>query len=378
MNLSACFTALSSVILFTAPMAFMPSNLIAQTSLPNGSLPGSTEIELPPVLLQMMRNTSVFDELELSAEQRQQVREALEPIDGRWWVCRNLPDVERIATVKQLTEEAKETLRGQLPEKSFQRLEQLERQALGTRMFLSPEVADAFGLSSATVQRMKKIAAETNAKSTELSKRQLDGEPAKAIQQELQQVTANERKSIVSLLTPSQKTRIQELTGKPFAFDKIRRQLPQAIELVAKDDQWLQGAPTSLKQLRGKVVVLHFYAFQCINCQRNLPHYEAWYRDFADQGLEVIGIQTPETSAERDASQVASAAKKSDIQYRVLMDRDSANWTRWGTTMWPSVYVIDKEGYLRSWWQGELNWKGNPGEQKMREQIKQLLDEDAE
>ncbi len=125
-------------------------------------------------------------------------------------------------------------------------------------------------------------------------------------------------------------------------------------------------------------MVVHFYAFQCINCQRNLPHYAAWYRDFADQGLEVIGIQTPETQSERDATQVANAAKQSDIDYRVLMDQDSSHWQRWGTTMWPTVYLIDRAGYLRSWWQGELNWKGNPGEQKMREQIQQLLDEEAE
>ncbi len=188
-------------------------------------------------------------------------------------------------------------------------------------MFLLPEVAEAIGLSPATVQQIHKLAAETNAKAAELSKRQQAGEAMETIVREQQALTANERKNVVQLLSMSQKSRIQALTGKPFAFETLRRQLPEPPELDAKDAQWLQGSPTTLKQLRGKVVVVHFYAFQCINCQRNLPHYAAWYRDFADQGLEVIGIQTPETQSERDATQVANAANNQT-------SATACSWTR--------------------------------------------------
>jgi peroxiredoxin len=130
-----------------------------------------------------------------------------------------------------------------------------------------------------------------------------------------------------------------------------------------------------LADLKGKVVAVHFYAFQCINCRRNLPHYNTWFSDYEDQGLVVIGIQTPETAAERSAEKVAAAMEAEGIRYPVLMDGQSTNWQAWANTMWPTVYLIDKRGYLRRWWQGELNWKDTPGEQQMRQTIEQLLAE---
>ncbi len=227
----AVFPCAVSALISTA---FFTSILSAQSVSEPASQTVTDSVELPPVLLQMLRNQSVFDELDLSSEQRQQVRERLTPIDNQWWSCRNLPDVQRIATVKQLTAEVKEVLRGQLNEKSFQRLEELEKQALGTRMFLLPEVATAIGLSPATVQQIHKLASETNAKAAELSKRQQAGEAMQTIVREQQALTANERKNVVQLLSMSQKSRIQALTGKPFAFETLRRQLPEPPELDAR------------------------------------------------------------------------------------------------------------------------------------------------
>ena len=131
----------------------------------------------------------------------------------------------------------------------------------------------------------------------------------------------------------------------------------------------------NLEQLRGKVVAVHFYAFQCINCQRNFPHYKAWHDDYGDKDLVIIGIQTPETSPERQIDRVTAAVKQDAMEYPVLMDAQSSNWAAWNNTMWPTVYLIDKQGFIRRWWQGEMNWQGTPGEQQMRETIEQLLAE---
>ena len=98
-------------------------------------------------------------------------------------------------------------------------------------------------------------------------------------------------------------------------------------------------------------------------------------KDYADRGLAVVGIQTPETAAERDAEKVAASAKRAGIEYPLLLDRKSSNWNKWSNTMWPTIYLVDRKGFLRRWWQGELNWNGGNGEQQMRATIEQLLAE---
>jgi len=336
---------------------------------------GIGSIEMQPVVLQMMRNDSVFDELGLDDSQREQVVGVLDRADGPWWRSRVLQDTERIATVATLIKTVKSELKQILSEKSFARLQQLERQALGTRMFLTDDVAESLLLSPVTVQKIAGIAQDTIDKLAAIQKRAESGESVDALNAEQQSLAKAEQDAIVRLLTNGQKNRIGEVTGTPFSFAQIRRNLPRAPELIQAPENWLQGTPSSLAELRGKVVAVHFYAFQCINCQRNLPHYAAWYKDYADQGLVVIGIQTPETSTERDPVRVAAAAKEVGIEYPILMDPEGANWDTTGTRMWPTVYLIDRQGYLRAWWTGEMNWQGNPGEKKMRGHLETLLSE---
>jgi peroxiredoxin len=332
-------------------------------------------VELQPVVLQMLRNDSVFNELKLSDDERVQVQAVLDRVDGDWWRSRNQQEAPRIATVSQLTSQVKAELKEILSAESFSRLQQLERQGLGTRMFLADDVASTLGLSPATVQKIASIAQDTTTKVAEIRKRAQAGEKTALLDAEQKRLVKKEQAGIVSLLTNGQKNRIVELTGAPFPFALLQRNLPRAPELTQTAEQWLQGTPTSLAQLRGKVVAVHFYAYQCINCQRNLPHYSAWHKDYEDQGLVVIGIQTPETSRERDPALVAAAATQAAITYPLLMDAASENWKQWGTTMWPSVYLIDRQGYIRTWWQGEMNWQGNPGEQQMRGYLETLLKE---
>ena len=332
-------------------------------------------VELPPVLLQMMRNDTVFKQLGLDEAEIRKVTDVLDRVDGEWWRSRNMQDAERNETVNRLSAKVKDELRGILSKESFSRLEQLERQALGPRMFLLADVAEQLSLSPVTVEKMASIALETNVSTTSLNKRLQDGGDASEIESEQKALVAKEQEAIVGLLTNGQKLRIRGLTGEPFDFGRVTRTLPRAPELIQTPQNWLQGSASSLEQLRGSVVAVHFYAFQCINCQRNLPHYQAWHQDYSDKGLVVIGIQTPETSAERNAEQVKAAIKSSGIGYPILMDPESKNWESWGTTMWPTVYLLDRDGYIRAWWQGEMNWQGNPGEKKMRAHIERLLAE---
>ena len=89
----------------------------------------------------------------------------------------------------------------------------------------------------------------------------------------------------------------------------------------------------------------------------------------------MLGIHTAETAAERDPANVRKAAREAGLTFPILIDQDKLNWDAWGNSMWPSVYLIDKQGYVRYWWYGELNWKGAEGERRLRKRIEELLDE---
>lgn len=90
----------------------------------------------------------------------------------------------------------------------------------------------------------------------------------------------------------------------------------------------------------------------------------------------MLGVHTPETSAESEPDRVRKKAKESEFTFPVVIDKDKKNWNTWGNSMWPAVYLIDKRGRIRYWWYGELNWKEAGGQRLMAEKIKELLGED--
>jgi len=134
--------------------------------------------------------------------------------------------------------------------------------------------------------------------------------------------------------------------GSAFDTIKLTRIHPIAPELI-DSMKWAGASPVTLAENRGKVVLLYFYAFQCHNCVANFGHYKRRHKTLVDQGVQVIGIQTLETLTERDVSAVQKAAKDSGFEFPVLIDVKNENWDAWGNTMWPTVYVIDKQGYIR-------------------------------
>ncbi|MBV9866546.1 MAG: peptide-methionine (R)-S-oxide reductase MsrB [Abitibacteriaceae bacterium] len=143
---------------------------------------------------------------------------------------------------------------------------------------------------------------------------------------------------------------------------------------------WLNtpdGAPIKWSDRKGKVTIVHFWTFACINCKHNLPSYAKWAKLFADKDVTVIGIHTPETDYERDPKNVAQAVKDLGITYPVLLDRTGDNWHRWHQQYWPTVYLIDKTGRVRYGWEGELEYNHMGGEAKLTRLVQQLLNEPA-
>jgi peroxiredoxin len=140
--------------------------------------------------------------------------------------------------------------------------------------------------------------------------------------------------------------------------------------------QWINvDKPISLASRRGKVTLVHFWTFACYNCKNDLPALKTLTSEFKSKDVLTIGIHTPEIAIEKDVEQVKKNITKLGITYPVLIDGEYKNWNAWKTNMWPTLYVLDKQGRLRGGWKGEMNYNNQRGEDKMRKLINELLKE---
>jgi cytochrome c biogenesis protein CcdA/thiol-disulfide isomerase/thioredoxin len=134
--------------------------------------------------------------------------------------------------------------------------------------------------------------------------------------------------------------------------------------------QWFNtpgGKPVSLAALKGKVVIVDFWAYSCINCQRELPHVEAWYKAYAADGLEVVGVQTPEYAFEHVPSNILAGARRLGLTFPVAVDDSYDTWNAYDNQSWPAAYIIDATGLIRDVSIGE----GDYGQEEQF--IRQLL-----
>jgi cytochrome c biogenesis protein CcdA/thiol-disulfide isomerase/thioredoxin len=123
--------------------------------------------------------------------------------------------------------------------------------------------------------------------------------------------------------------------------------------------KWLNtpnGQPLTMKALRGKVVLVDFWTYSCINCQRSLPHVEAWYQRYAAYGLEIVGVHTPEFAFEHVVSNVKAQAKTLGVNYPIAIDDNYATWNAYDNEYWPADYLIDAKGVVRHVEFGEGNY----------------------
>jgi cytochrome c biogenesis protein CcdA/thiol-disulfide isomerase/thioredoxin len=151
-------------------------------------------------------------------------------------------------------------------------------------------------------------------------------------------------------------TRLQKLTGahpvttrSTSAVPPDRSGLPDygPAPDFAGINTWLNSPPLTMTQLRGKVVLIDFWTYSCINCLRTLPHVEAWAARYARDGLVVVGVHTPEFAFEHVVSNVRANARRLGVHYPVAIDDDYGTWNAWGNEYWPAEYLIDRRGHVR-------------------------------
>jgi cytochrome c biogenesis protein CcdA/thiol-disulfide isomerase/thioredoxin len=128
--------------------------------------------------------------------------------------------------------------------------------------------------------------------------------------------------------------------------------------------QWLNtsgGKPLSLAALRGRVVLVDFWTYSCINCLRTLPHLKAWDAAYRESGLTIVGVHSPEFAFERVPDNVRSAVKRLGVRYPVALDNDFATWRAYSNDYWPAEYLIDRSGRIRHEHYGEGSYGETEG-----------------
>ncbi len=119
--------------------------------------------------------------------------------------------------------------------------------------------------------------------------------------------------------------------------------------------EWINSAPITLASLRGNVVLLDFWTFECWNCYRSFPWLNALEARFRDRGLKVVGVHTPEFAREKVIASIREKVREFKISYPVMVDNDHAYWNALGNQYWPAFYLIDREGKLRALYVGETH-----------------------
>lgn len=122
---------------------------------------------------------------------------------------------------------------------------------------------------------------------------------------------------------------------------------------------WFNSEPLTMSDLRGKVVLIDFWTFGCYNCRNTRPHLRALYDKYKDQGLEIIGVHTPEFAHEKVLANVQEAAKEQGVTWPVALDQEFKTWRSYDNHYWPALYLIDVEGRLRYKHFGEGNYENN-------------------
>ena len=333
-------------------------------------------VEIPAVpflTLALVRDPSVHAELGLMPKQVAAVQAAIAEVDESFWRLRDVPVKKCAAQLDTLLIGLRLQSNRNLTSLQIERLDQIILQARGWKALVSPEIAERLKLSPDQVSKLKTALTDAT-KEREVAEKSIADQSAASQDQARAKLWKTEAKRFSDVLSANQQAVYAGLLGKPFDLGRVMQVgcvAPELRDVTA----WINSQPITLKQLRGKVVVVHFWAFGCINCIRNLPHYQGWQEKFGKDGVTIIGIQTPETDSERKLENLKRNVIERKIEYPVVFDGASENWKAWGNNMWPSVYLIDKQGRVRNWWYGELNWEGAKGEEFLRKRIAELLAE---
>ncbi len=136
--------------------------------------------------------------------------------------------------------------------------------------------------------------------------------------------------------------------AQPIVQAPVQSNLPKLGLAPTFDNKiWANSEPLSLAQLTGKVVLMEFWTFGCINCQHVIPSLRDLHSEFSEKGLVIVGMHAPEFDYEKKLENVQDAIKKNEIKYAVAQDNDFATWNKYKVRAWPTLFLVDKKGNIR-------------------------------
>jgi thiol-disulfide isomerase/thioredoxin len=164
-------------------------------------------------------------------------------------------------------------------------------------------------------------------------------------------------------------TGLTKLLLSPFGSTAEYKRSESAVGPELAAGEWINSDPLTLKDLRGRVVLIEFWTFGCINCRNTLPFIKSWHDRYRDQGLIVIGVHSPEFDEERKVENLRRAVASLAISYPVVTDNDYRTWKAYDVEAWPTTFLLDKQGRIR--------WKhvGEGDYDEAERQIQKLLAE---
>jgi thiol-disulfide isomerase/thioredoxin len=332
-------------------------------------------IPIPHPITSLLRSPRVHRELKLTPVTIDQIEEAADEIDLPLWRLRDSPSDKRSEQAVKLIDQLDRRLSEILSVRQMERLDQIVWQAQGVEAILEPEVAARLKLSPEQIANISALLSSAYKRVAELRLNpQIRSESVRGTY--IQKVRAETSQNIIALLNTFQQNTFAVLMGRSINLSQVRSIGCKAPEFEI--ETWINSYPVRLSELRGKVTVVHFYALGCGNCIRSLPYYNAWLKRFDADTFGIVGIHRPETERERNVENVKEKAAQAGMEYPIAIDNESLAWDAWGNHTWPTTYLIDKNGYVRYWWYGELNWQGNESEKYLRGRIQELITESAE
>ena len=143
--------------------------------------------------------------------------------------------------------------------------------------------------------------------------------------------------SDAKILSPTSAT-----PSKKLAIESSGKTLPELQGI----SNWINSEPLTLASLRGDVVLLQFWTFACSNCQATIPHLVGWHDKYADKGLKIVSVHTPEFAYERELNNVKKAVQKRNIKYTVAVDNGFETWKAYNNEYWPHLFLADRQGKI--------------------------------
>lgn len=187
----------------------------------------------------------------------------------------------------------------------------------------------------------------------------------------LENVAVSSVTSIMGETAAASSAQMPTETSKEFyktQFKTDKSQFEQAPEF-SQATGFMNANSTKLADFKGKVVLIHFWTYTCINCIHTIPFLNEWYQKYADNGFVIVGIHTPEFEFEKNIDNVKKAINEFEIKYPVIQDNNYEIWNAYGNKYWPRDYLIDKEGYIR------YNHIGEGGYNQTENMIQSLIQE---